>query len=100
MPGLESRVPDRDVLVTWMGFDPEGVGTGARLAGAGLRVRLAPKTGARAPRDVARLVERAVAAIVSTDPFYSSVFAAAPDLRVIARVGVGTDSIDLQAATA
>ena len=41
-----------------------------------------------------------MAAIVSTDPFDRSVFAAAPRLRVIARVGVGTDSIDLEAATA
>jgi phosphoglycerate dehydrogenase-like enzyme len=41
-----------------------------------------------------------VAAIVSTDPFDGSVFRAAPDLRVVARVGVGTDSIDLDAATA
>jgi phosphoglycerate dehydrogenase-like enzyme len=41
----------------------------------------------------------AVAAIVSTDPFDREVFAAAPLLRAIARVGVGTDSIDLAAAT-
>jgi phosphoglycerate dehydrogenase-like enzyme len=40
-----------------------------------------------------------VAAIVSTDPFDASVFAVATRLRVIARVGVGTDSIDLRAAT-
>lgn len=44
-------------------------------------------------------MEGAVAAIVSTDPFDRSVFAAAPGLRAIARVGVGIDSIDLQAAT-
>jgi D-3-phosphoglycerate dehydrogenase len=41
----------------------------------------------------------AVGAIVSTDPFDRSVFAAAPRLRAIARVGVGTDSIDMRAAT-
>ena len=40
-----------------------------------------------------------VGAIVSTDPFDAVVFAAAPRLRVVARVGIGTDSIDLDAAT-
>ena len=57
------------VLVTWMDFDPEGRRTGARLRDAGLRVRLAPKTGAREPAEMARLAGDAVAAIVSTDPF-------------------------------
>jgi phosphoglycerate dehydrogenase-like enzyme len=88
------------VLVTWMGFDPGGETTGARLTGAGLRLRLRPKTGARDTATVAGLLDGAVAAIVSTDPFDASVFAAAPQLRVVARVGVGTDSIDLGAATA
>jgi phosphoglycerate dehydrogenase-like enzyme len=87
------------VLVTWMDFDAEGTHTGARLKAAGLGLRLAPKLGARAPGEVAELAADAVAAIVSTDPFDRSVFAAAPDLRVVARVGVGTDSIDLAAAT-
>ena len=41
----------------------------------------------------------AVGAIVSTDPFDRSVFLACPRLRVVARVGVGVDSIDLDAAT-
>jgi phosphoglycerate dehydrogenase-like enzyme len=45
-------------------------------------------------------VTGASAAIVSTDPFDAAVFAACPSLRVIARIGVGTDSIDLDAATA
>jgi phosphoglycerate dehydrogenase-like enzyme len=87
------------VLVTWMDFDPDGRETGARLRAAGFELRLAPKTGARTTADMARLAEDAVAAIVSTDPFDRDVFAAAPSLRAIARVGVGTDSIDLAAAT-
>jgi phosphoglycerate dehydrogenase-like enzyme len=45
-------------------------------------------------------MEDAVAGIVSTDPFDAAVFAACPKLRVLARVGVGIDSIDLAAATA
>jgi phosphoglycerate dehydrogenase-like enzyme len=93
-------VGECEVLVTWPDYDIEGASTGARLRAAGLRTRIAPKTGARTPSEVARLVAGAVGAIVSTDPFDESVFAAAPGLRVVARVGVGTDSIDLDAATA
>jgi phosphoglycerate dehydrogenase-like enzyme len=94
-----TRPLDGDVLVTWIGFDPDEPRTGARLRGAGLQLRLAPKLGARTSAQVAELAAGAVAAIVSTDPFDRRVFAAAPQLRVVARVGVGTDSIDLAAAT-
>jgi phosphoglycerate dehydrogenase-like enzyme len=87
------------VLVTWMDYDPDGPRTGARLRAAGLTVDCEPKLGARTAREVGRLAGDAVAAIVSTDPFDRAVFSSAPRLRVIARVGVGTDSIDLDAAT-
>jgi phosphoglycerate dehydrogenase-like enzyme len=82
-----------------MDFDADGEQTGARLRAAGLQIRHAPKTGARSASDMAGLAADVVAAIVSTDPFDRAVFAAAPRLRAIARVGVGTDSIDLDAAT-
>lgn len=93
-----SADPSPKVLVTWMNFDPDDPRTGARLREAGLQILLAPKTGARSPAEMAALVADSVAAIVSTDPFDRDVFAAAPRLRAIARVGVGTDSIDLEAA--
>ena len=85
--------------MTWIDFDPDDAHTGARLRDAGLDINLAPKHGARDATELAALAQNAVAAIVSTDPFERSVFAAAPQLRVIARVGVGTDSIDVAAAT-
>jgi phosphoglycerate dehydrogenase-like enzyme len=44
------------------------------------------------------LMGDADAAIVSTDPFTAEVIAGNPKLRIIARVGVGTDSIDHAAA--
>jgi phosphoglycerate dehydrogenase-like enzyme len=89
----------RRVLVTWIDYDVDGPEVGGRLREAGLEISLSPKHGGRSPADVAELLGDAVAAIVSTDPFDRSVFDAAPNLRVIARVGVGTDSIDLAAAT-
>ena len=88
------------VVVTFPAFDLGNPNHAGRLLEAGLDVRLAPKTGARSASDVARLIADAAAAIVSTDPFDGSVFSACPKLRVLARVGVGVDSIDLEAASA
>ena len=87
------------VLVTAPGFDADGELTGARLQAAGLGLEHAGPRGNRRPEEVAQLAAGAVAAIVSADPFTEAVFEAAPELRVIARSGVGVDSIDLDAAT-
>ena len=86
------------VLITVPAFDPDAP-HGGRLAGAGVEFKLAPKLGARSPAEVAELVADCVGAMVSTDPFDESVFAAAPDLRIVARVGVGYDAIDVDAAS-
>ncbi len=86
------------VLVTWPGFEPDGAQTGARLRAAGYAVRLAPDGAGRSPARLIELLDGAAGAIVSTDRFDARVLGAAPHLRVIARVGVGTDSIDLEAA--
>lgn len=88
-----------EILVTWPGFDADDPATGVRLRAAGHGLRLRPKLGARSPDEVASLAAGCAAALVSTDPFPAVVLGALPDLRVIARVGVGTDSIDLAAAT-
>jgi phosphoglycerate dehydrogenase-like enzyme len=90
----------RDVLVTWPDYDLDHEQVGAALTRAGLRTRLAPKHGSRTPAELLELAAGCVGAIVSTDPFDADVLAALPALRVIARVGVGLDSIDLDAATA
>jgi phosphoglycerate dehydrogenase-like enzyme len=88
------------VLVTWPHYDPDGPELGGALEQAGLAVQLAPKLGARSREELLRLATDADAAIVSTDPFDRVVLNRCRRLRVIARVGVGTDSIDLEAATA
>lgn len=87
------------VLITAPGFDHAGEETGALLRRSGLSLNHAGPHGSRSPDEVARLASDAVAAIVSSDVFTDAVFAAAPKLRVIARLGVGIDSIDLEAAT-
>lgn len=86
------------VAVTFPGFDPTNPRHTSALEAAGLEIRFEPNTGLRTPGEVAAIVSDAVAAIVSTDPFDASVFAACPRLRVLARSGVGVDSIDLEAA--
>lgn len=87
------------VLVTWIDYDVDAADQGGALREAGLTLRLAPRLDHRTPEELTALLDDAVAAIVSTDPFTREVLGAASRLRVIARVGVGVDSIDLQAAT-
>jgi phosphoglycerate dehydrogenase-like enzyme len=64
-----------------------------------LEIRLEPRHGERSPEEVLRFMADATAGVISTDPFDRSVFAACPRLRVLARVGVGVDTIDVDAAT-
>jgi phosphoglycerate dehydrogenase-like enzyme len=88
----------RLLLVTWPAF-PEGSGWDRRLADAGFVIRHAPKSGARTPEELADLIRDCTAAIVSTDPMPAEVFDQCERLRIVSRVGVGTDSIDLAAAS-
>jgi phosphoglycerate dehydrogenase-like enzyme len=88
------------VLVTWPDYDMDDPQLGGALRAAGLEVRLEPKRGERTPEQLAAMLHGVFGAIVSTDPFTAAVLADAPDLRVIARVGVGYDSIDVGAASA
>ena len=62
-------------------------------------MRIAPKRGTRSPSELLALCADAAGAIVSTDPFTAEVLRDSPGLQVIARVGVGIDSIDVTAAT-
>jgi phosphoglycerate dehydrogenase-like enzyme len=98
-PSRDGEHERREVLVTWPDYDVDADGLGKSLASAGLTVRLEPKHGARSPAGMRELVAGAAGAIVSTDPFDADVLAACTSLRVIARVGIGVDSIDLEAAT-
>lgn len=86
-------------MVTWPVYDVDGEKTGALLKQAGLHIRLHPRTSNRTPAELADILGDAVAVIASTDPFDASVFAACPNLKVIARTGVGVDAIDVPAAT-
>lgn len=62
----------------------------------GFDVQVAPNP---SEATVAALLAGVEAVIVRTAPFTRRIMEAAPDLKVIARHGVGVDNIDLQAAT-
>lgn len=87
------------VLVTWPDYDAHDPELVRRLALVPASVRLKPKVGKRTEGELLEAAADCVAAIVSTDPFSARVLRSLPQLGIIARIGVGTDSIDLDAAT-
>jgi phosphoglycerate dehydrogenase-like enzyme len=87
------------VLVTFTAFDTEHPEIGGALTAAGFDIRLAPRLGHRTEAELIELLDGAVGAIASTDPFTADVMRKSPELRVIARVGVGYDTVDVDAAT-
>ena len=88
------------IFISWPGYSADDPETGGKLRAAGYELLLEPKSGARSPEQLISLMRDAVGAIVSTDPFTEAAIRTNPSLRVIARVGVGTDSIDRAAADA
>jgi D-3-phosphoglycerate dehydrogenase len=87
------------VLVTFPDYDTEHLHTGGALTAAGCVMRIAPKRGSRSPEELLELSADVAGAIVSTDPFTREVLRDSPNLQVIARTGVGIDTIDAEAAT-
>ena len=97
--GVSSTAPAPEIVVTSPTVDPADPSV-ERLSEAGIIARFEPLIGPRSPDDVARIVGTAFGVIASTDPFDATVFERCPQLQVIARTGVGVDSIDLDAAGA
>jgi phosphoglycerate dehydrogenase-like enzyme len=97
---VSAGAPAGTVVVTWVGFDFADPECGGAFAARGLATRFAPRERDRTPAEMAALVGDAVAVIADADPYDRAVLEGAPDLRVIARVGVGLDGIDLEAASA
>lgn len=71
----------------------------APLLQAGFEVRWNELGRTFTEAELAQRLEGVTATIASVEPYTERVFAAAPDLKVIARMGVGHDQIDLAAAT-
>ena len=88
------------VLITFPDYDTEHPQHGGALTAAGCVMRIEPKRGLRSTDELLAMCHDAAGAIVSTDPFTADVLRDSPGLQVIARTGVGTDCIDIDAATA
>ncbi|GAA2664527.1 hypothetical protein GCM10010400_25320 [Streptomyces aculeolatus] len=93
-PGAAGVAPM--VLVTSRSFGSGTAPVEAELAAAGLRVVRGSTV--HDPAELAPLLADAVAWIAGTAPVTDAHLAAAPRLRVVARYGVGVDSVDLAAA--
>jgi phosphoglycerate dehydrogenase-like enzyme len=87
------------VFVSWPGYSIDDQETGARLVKAGFEPVLRPRTGARSEDELIGMLRGCIAAIASADPFTERVMQSSPKLRTISRVGVGVDSVDMEAAT-
>ena len=71
-----------------------------RLESAGLEVvRRIGKNGKLTEDELIEALPGVFATLAGSEPYTERVLAGAPDLRVIARWGVGYDAIDLEAAT-
>ncbi len=68
------------------------------LTGAGLDFFTNPRDRTLTETELSELVGESDGVIAGTDPFSRAVIAAAPNLKIIARVGSGLDSVDLSAA--
>lgn len=89
-----------NVLVTARAFSVSGQKAREALEGAGCRVILAPRYGPLLEEELIPLLADCEAVIASSDSYTARVFAACPRLKIVARCGVGIDSVDLGAAAA
>ncbi|ACO48082.1 phosphoglycerate dehydrogenase [Deinococcus deserti] len=69
------------------------------LRAEGFEPTYAPALTKRTEDELIGLLDGVSGAIIANEPFTDRVLAAAPDLKVISRTGVGFDSIDVAAAT-
>jgi D-3-phosphoglycerate dehydrogenase len=86
------------IQVTTHPFGASGRRPREVLDTSGWSVRYNPYQRRLKTPEVAELVRDAVAIVAGTEPYTADVIDACPHLRVIARVGVGLDSVDLTAA--
>ena len=87
------------VLVTYGGYAVDHPEAGGALRAAGLELEVSPRSDDRTPEQLTEALGDAVAAIADADPFDADVLARAGALKIVARTGVGLDSVDLEAAT-
>jgi phosphoglycerate dehydrogenase-like enzyme len=88
------------VLVTARAFWVSGDKARADLEQAGCEVVDSPTAGPIPAADLIQLLHGCQAVVAASDPYCEPVFSACPELRLVARCGVGIDSVNLADATA
>lgn len=88
------------VLVLAAPFVRHEPAAGEPLRAAGLEVAVGPLDTCPTGAELAALLAGVHATVASGERYDAELFAACPELRIVARWGVGYDAIDLQAATA
>lgn len=88
------------VLVTARAFCESGHQAEAALLRRGFMVAHSPVPGPHPSDELGKLLAGYDAVVASTDAYTAQVFAGCPLLKVVSRWGIGTDSVDLEAATA
>ena len=88
------------VLVTARAFWVSGQEAQELLEKAGCDVIWSEKAGPLPEAELIEALKECDAIVGSSDPYNANVFAACPRLKIVARCGVGTDSVDMAAATA
>lgn len=87
------------VLITAGAFTQLGPEGTRCLQDAGLQIKLPSRQGPLYETELIAELRGCVAVIASMEPYTDRVFTACPDLKVVARWGIGYDSIDTIAAT-
>ncbi|MDR7517992.1 MAG: phosphoglycerate dehydrogenase [Armatimonadota bacterium] len=88
------------VLISAPDFGRAGDAAFRLLEDAGCEIIANPRNATLTEEELLALVADADAIIAGTEPMTARVLAAAPRLKIIARRGVGLDSVDVEAATA
>ena len=88
------------VLVTARAFWVSGQEAEAALKTEGCEVVRSSRAGPLTEDELIDAMQGCQAVIASSDPYNARVFAGCPDLKIVSRCGVGTDSVDMGAASA
>lgn len=98
-PHRSSKITQMKILVTAQAFSVTGRDLQARLESLGCCVKHSLRWGPLSEEELITQAAQADAVIAATDHYSDKVFAKLPKLKLVARCGIGTDSVDLQAAT-
>ena len=88
-----------NVLVTARAFHDSGIEAKKNLESAGCSIRFSDRWGPHTEQSLIPQMKNVHAVVAATDTYNKTVFDACPDLKLIARCGVGIDSVSLLDAT-